>query len=60
MRAATSKVRKGRTLLCRNGQYFERLKTSLRERSGKSLVFSIDGKQEVNLRTLSKYFKTML
>ena len=30
------------------------------ERSGKSLVFSIDGKREVNLRTLSKYFKTML
>ena len=26
----------------------------------KSLVFSIDGKREVNLRTLSKYFKTML
>ena len=30
------------------------------ERSGNSLVFSIDGKREVNLRTLSKYFKTML
>ena len=60
MRAATSKVRKGRTLLCRNGQYFERLKTCLGERSDNSLVFSIDGKREVNLRTLSKYFKTML
>ena len=60
VRAATSKVRRGRTLLCRNGQYFERLKTSLSERTGKSLVFSIDGKREVNLKTLSKYFKTML
>ena len=60
VRAATSKVRRGRTLLCRNGQYFERLKTGLGERSGKSLVFSIDGKREANLRTLSKYFKTML
>ncbi len=60
VRAATSKVRKARTLLCRNGQYFERLKMSLGERTGKSLVFSIDGKREVNLRTLSKYFKTML
>ena len=60
VRAATSKVRRGRTLLCRNGQYFERLKTCLGERSGKSLVFSIDGKREVNLKTLSKYFKTML
>ena len=46
--------------MCRNGQYFERLKTSFGERSGKSLVFSIDGKREVNLKTLSKYFKTML
>ena len=60
VRAATSKVRKARTLLCRNGQYFERLKMSLGERTGKSLVFSIDGKREVNLKTLSKYFKTML
>ena len=33
---------------------------SLGERTGKSLVFSIDGKREVNLKTLSKYFKTML
>ena len=60
MRAATSKLRRGRTLLCRNGQYFERLKTGLGERSGKSLVFCIDGKLEVNLRMLNKYFKTML
>ena len=30
------------------------------ERSGRSLIFSIDGKREVNLRTLSKCFKTML
>ena len=60
LRADTSKVRKARALLCRNGQYFERLKMSLGERTGKSLVFSIDGKREVNLKTLSKYFKTML
>ncbi len=30
------------------------------ERTGKSLVFSIDGKREVNLRMLGKYFKTIL
>ena len=52
VRAATSKVRKGRTLLCRNGQYFERIKTSLGDRDAKSLVFSIDGEREVKL-TLS-------
>jgi hypothetical protein len=44
VRAAASKVRKSRTLLCRYGQYYERLKMSLGERNGKSLVFSIDGK----------------
>ena len=60
VRAVTSKVRRGRTLLCRIGKYFERLKTGLGERSGKSLVFSIDGKREVNLKTLSKYFKNTL
>ena len=47
--AATSKVCRGRTLLCRNGQYFKKLKTGLGERSGKSFVFCIDGKREVNL-----------
>ena len=60
VRAATSKVRKSRILLCRNGQYFERIKTSLGDRDAKSLVFSIDGEREVNLKTLNKYFKTML
>ena len=43
VRAVTSKVRRGRTLLCRNGQHFERLERSLGGRSGKSLIFSIDG-----------------
>ena len=60
MRATTSKVRKSRILLCRNGQYFERIKTSLGDRDAKSLVFSIDGEREVSLKTLNKYFKTML
>ena len=60
VRATTSKVRKSRILLCRNGQYFERIKTSLGDRDAKSLVFSIDGEREVNLKTLNKYFKTML
>ena len=60
IRATTSGVCRGKTLLCRNGQYFQRLKTSLVERSGKSLVFRIDGKREVNLKMLSKYFKTLL
>ena len=59
IRATTSGVCRGKTLLCRNGQYFQRLKTSLVERSGKSLVLGLMG-SEVNLKMLSKYFKTLL
>ena len=60
VRAATSKVRKGRTLLCRNGQYFERIQELFGKRDKEDLIFSIDGKQTINLKTLDKYFKAML
>ncbi len=60
VRAATSKVRKGRTLLCRNGQYFERIQEIFGKRSAEDLVFSIDGKRIINLKTLNKYFRAML
>jgi len=60
VRAATSKVRKGRTLLCRNGQYFERIQEIFGKRSAEDLVFSIDGKRMINLQKLNKYFRAML
>ncbi len=60
VRAATSKVRKGRTLLCRNGQYFERIEEIFGKRSAEDLVFSMDGKRIINLKTLNKYFRAML
>ncbi len=60
VRAATSKVRKGRTLLCRNGQYFERIQEIFGKRSAEDLVFSMDGKRIINLKTLNKYFRAML
>ena len=60
VRAATSKVRKGRTLLCRNGQYFERIEAIFGKRSAEDLVFSMDGKRIINLKTLNKYFRAML
>ena len=60
IRAATSKVRKGRTLLCRNGQYFERIQELFGKRSAEDLIFSIDGKRTINLKTLNKYFRAML
>ena len=58
--AETSKVRKGRTLLCRNGQYFERIEEIFGKRSAEDLVFSMDGKRIINLKTLNKYFRAML
>ena len=60
VRAATSKVRKGRTLLYRNGQYFERIQELFGKRDEKDLIFSIDGKRTINLKTLNKYFRVML
>ena len=60
VRAAISKVRKGRTLLCRNGQYFERIEEIFGKRSAEDLVFSMDRKRIINLKTLNKYFRAML
>ena len=60
VRAATSKVRKSRTLLCRNGQYFERIQELFGKRDEEDLIFSIDGKRTINLKTLNKYFRAML
>ena len=60
VRAATSKVRKGRTLLYRNGQYFERIQELFGKRDEEDLIFSIDGKRTINLKTLNKYFRVML
>ena len=60
VRAATSKVRKERTLLCRSGQHFERIEEIFGKRSAEDLVFSMDGKRIINLKTLNKYFRAML
>ena len=54
VRAATSKVRKGRTLLCRNGQYFERIEEIFGKRSAEDLIFSLDRKRIINLQKLNK------
>ena len=53
-------MRKGRTLLCRNGQYFERIEEIFGRRSAEELIFSLDGKRIVNLQKLNKYFRAML
>jgi integrase len=60
VRAETSKVRKSRTFLCRNGQYFERLKGVFSERNEDDYIFSIDGKQQMLSGTIAQHFKRLL
>jgi site-specific recombinase XerD len=52
VRAETSKVRTSRTFLCRNGQYFERLRDIVKPEGAGELIFTVDGKSELSKRTL--------
>lgn len=56
VRPETSKVRESRTLLCRGGTYFERLRKIQKPTSKYDLVFSLDGKTEFSKRTLNAHF----
>jgi len=56
VRGATSKVRKSREFLCRNGQYFERLKQATKHDDKDALLFSIDGKEAVTKRAVLYHF----
>ena len=47
VRAGTSKVRISRAFLCRNGQYFERLREISKPKSAEELVFTIDGENQI-------------
>ncbi len=60
VRAETSKVRKSRTLLCRNGQYFERLRKILGDREDEDLIFSEDGEKRMWAEMIGKEFKKLL
>ena len=42
VRAETSKVRTSRTFLCRNGQYFERLREISKPKTADELIFTVD------------------
>jgi integrase len=60
VRAATSKVRKSRTFLCRGGRYIEQLKDLYGERNKDGLVFTLDGEKEIRERViLSHFYKVM-
>ena len=52
VRAETSKVRTSRTFLCRNGQYFERLRDIVKPKRADELVFTIDSENQITQRTM--------
>jgi integrase len=56
VRPETSKVRESRTLICRGGTYFERLRKIQKPTSKYDLIFSLDGKTEFSKRTLTAHF----
>ena len=60
IRAETSKVRKSRTVLCRNGQYFERLAEIFENRKKEDFIFSMNGKEKLKNTNIYKHFNAML
>ena len=60
VRAETSKVRTSRTFLCRNGQYFERLREIAKPKSEDELVFTIDGENQITQRTMLYHWHKMI
>jgi len=52
VRAETSKVRTSRTFLCRNGQYFERLREISKPKIADELIFRVDNENELSKRML--------
>ncbi len=56
VRAATSKVRMSRELICKGGNYFNRLKKITKPKAATDLIFSVDGKTELSKRTLLYHF----
>ena len=53
-------VRSSRIFLCRNGQYFERLREITGQSAADALIFSVDGETELTKRGLLYHFKKML
>ena len=60
VRAETSKVRTTRTLLCRNGQYFGRLRELVTHTSSDSFIFSVDGDEMLSKRALLYHWHKMI
>jgi len=60
VRAETSKVRTSRTFLCRNGQYFERLREITKPTSSDELVFTINGENQITQRAMLYHWHKIL
>ena len=58
--AFTSKVRKHRKFLCRGGQYFIRLKERQKHTNDDDLIFSMNGKEELNWHHKHDYWEELM
>ena len=53
-------MRTNRTFLCRNGQYFERLREIAKQTNAGELVFTIDGENQITQRTMLYHWHKMI
>ena len=60
VRAETSRVRTTRTLLCRNGQYFERFRELVTHTSNDAYIFSVDGDEMLSKRAPLYHWHKMI
>jgi len=56
----TSKVRKNRIFFCRGGQYFKRLKERQKHTNDEDLVFSMNGKSNLDHRMKRKHWHELM
>ena len=59
VRAETRKVRKSRTVLCRNVQYFERLAEIFENRQKEDYIFSMNGKEKLKNTNIYEHSNAM-
>jgi site-specific recombinase XerD len=59
VREETSKVSTSRTFLCRNGQYFERLRETVKPTAADELVFTLDGENQITQCTMLYNWRKM-
>ena len=60
VQAFTSKVRKHRKFLCRGGKYFIRLKERQKHTNDDDLIFSMNGKEELNWHYKHDYWEELM